>query len=130
MNHRLCAVSVILACLVLIGPATAAPTVVLFEKPAAGNIKTIGIVTMAMPAQPSVWHMGGGAEIAGALTGGLGALFVGLAEQSVAAARKKEIWKEIDGDNHTPQTTFTNALTTALQANGFVVKLVAAPRSR
>jgi len=121
MNLRLCAVSALLACFVATSAAAEAPSIVPFDKATAGNIKTIGVVTMAMPAQPTMWHMGG-------VAGAFGGLLVGAVEQGLQTSRTIELWKIIDGDNHPPQTTFTNALTTALQANGFAVKLIAAPR--
>jgi hypothetical protein len=110
MKLQLFAASVILACLAATSAAAESPSIVLFEKPAAGNIKTIGIVTMAMPIHPATWHMGGLSEMGGLLTG--------VIEQGFQSARQKEFWKTIDGDNHPPQTTFANALTTALQADG------------
>jgi hypothetical protein len=103
--------------------ASAAPSSILFEKASAGDIKTIGIVTMAMPALPNVQHYGGISDILG------GGLLVGVVEQSNASARQKEFWREIDGDHRPPQTTFSDALTVALQADGYSVKLITAPRS-
>jgi hypothetical protein len=93
------------------------PAVVQFDKAAAAGVKIIGIVTPAMPAQPTAFVLGGFSEPSGTLLG-----------RVIQSPRIKELWLAIDGDKQPPPGVFIAALTAALQANGYAVKTIDAAR--
>lgn len=114
MLIRLRAAAIIAACLMLAGCAT--QPVIPFDKSMAGDIKTVGIVTPAMPEKPSVWL----ASTIGQSFGLIGA----LVDAGMEASREKDFWTEIDGAHNPPKATFLTAMTEALQAQGYTVKTI------
>lgn len=91
-----------------------------YDKSQAANIRTIGILTPSMPAQPTIWL----ASDAGQSFGLIGA----LVDAGVQAHRDEVFWKSIGGDQHPPRTAFLNALSASLRQRGFAVQEVAVTR--
>lgn len=118
MLMRVRAAAIGAACMLLAG--CASHPVVPFDKSVAGNIKTIDVVTPYMPEQPTVVL----ASSVGQSFGLVGA----LVDASMQSSRDSDFWKEIDGKDHPPRTTFNDALTAALQAEGYTVQPIAVNR--
>lgn len=107
------------ACFLL--AACASQPIIPFDKSTAGTIKTIGVVTPNMPEQPSVWL----ASDIGQSFGLVGALI----DAGLENKRGSDFWKEIDGANRPPRTSFNTALSDALTAQGYTVKAIDVKRS-
>lgn len=91
-----------------------------FDKSQATNVKTIGILTPAMPAKPTVFL----ASDVGQSFGLVGA----LVDAGVQAHRDDAFWKSIDGTRNPPAPEFVDALSAALRARGYAVKQIPVTR--
>ena len=116
---RLRLAAIIGTCLFLAG--CASQPVIPFDKTTAGNIKTIAIVTPNMPEKPNVWLV----NDLGKNMGLIGA----LVDAGLESAREDKFWKDIDGAKNPPRAIFNTALTDALTAAGFTVKVIDVKRS-
>jgi len=109
----LCAVGLLLA-------GCASQPVIPFDKATASDVKIIGVVTIAMPQQPSVRL----ASDIGQSFGLIGA----LVDAGMESSRNSDFWKEIDGNKNPPPATFTNDVIASLQARGFIAQTAAVIR--
>lgn len=91
-----------------------------FDKSTAGNIKTIGIVTVSMPDQPSVRL----ASDIGQSFGLVGALI----DAGMETSRNSQFWTEIDGAHNPPPALFATDLAAALREHGYDVKTIDVPK--
>ncbi len=109
----------IVACLTLCACASG-PREIAFPKSQTARIRTIGVLTPAIPSRPRVWRAG---DI-GASFGLLGALVDG----GIRAHRDRILWKSMDGAASPPRAAFVRAVTAALRREGFAVRQVVVVR--
>jgi hypothetical protein len=91
-----------------------------FDKSTAGDIKTIGIVTMSIPDQPSVRL----ASDIGQSFGLIGA----LVDAGMESSRNSQFWAEIDGAHNPPPALFAADMAAALREHGYDVKTIDVPK--
>lgn len=92
-----------------------------FDSVAAGKIKTIGLVTMAMPEKPTV-------KVAATIGQSFG-LIGAIVDAGLERARRERVWRMIDGKAQPPREIFAKALQTALEARGYTVRILSVERN-
>ena len=91
-----------------------------FDRSAAGEVKTIGLVTPKLPERPAVVL----ASSVGRSFGLIGA----LVDANMQSNREDQFKAMIDAQNFSPQDCFMKALTETLQAEGYTVVTVESQR--
>ena len=120
MNIYVRAAATVVGCLLLTACASH-PAAIPFDRSSAGDIKTIGVLTVSMYDKPTV-------KLATDIGQSFGLVGV-MVNDELQNARNKAFWKSIEVDKNQPQTTFADALTASLRDHGFNVKSIYFARS-